>query len=463
MAIVIPPTQLEIYLFWYFFGINFVYTVLLVLGSFAVYRRRKEIKIEDFTTILHSSTLPQITFILPVFNEEKNVMPCLSSIFNLSYRYKRIICINDGSTDKTMDVLTKELNLVKIPNFLTEGLGTAEILQVYRSKNYPDVIVIDKCHKGKYDCLNLGVNVCKDPYFIAVDADTFIDDKGFEAIIRPMLSYPETVAVGATVRIKNGCTLDFNRINTKKISFGLWPMFQGLEYLRSFLQRQGWNYLGGNFVIAGAFSIFPTELIKKLGGFVDSVAEDMEIIIRLHHQLRKKKKKYRIFYLSDPVAWTQGPSTYKALSKQRVNWQWGMLESLYCHKSMFLNPRYGFLGFFNFPFWVIGEALEPVFEALGYILLITAWFYGYLNTSFFLMLIAVSFGFMIVYSLVCLLIEELSYKKYVSIKAILMMLFMAAIENFGYRQMMIYWRLKGFIKFFKNFKHTQQESKKINK
>lgn len=456
-------SNLELTLFWYFLSINLVYTFLLILGAYGIYKRRKELSVEDFSTILHSNALPEITFIVPMYNEEKNIMNCLKSMINLSYRYKKIICVNDGSLDKTLNILKSELDLVKIPSYIISHIETAEIKQAFRSRTHPEIIVIDKEHKGKFDTVNVGINVCQTPYFIAVDADTFIDDAGFEAMVRPILAYPETVAVGGTVRVKNGCTLEYNKVNTKKISHNILAVFQGLEYLRSFLQRQGWNYAGGNFVIAGAFSIFPTDVIRKTGGFGSSIAEDMEIVVRLHHIMKDEKKKYRIFYLPDPVAWTEGPSTLSNLSRQRTNWHWGLLETLYFHKNMFLNPKYGLFGFFNYPFWIWGEAIEPLVEALGYLIMITAWLLGFLNTSFFILLFLVTLGFTFIYSLICLLIEELSFKKYSSLKTVLIMFGLSLIENLGYRQMMIHWRVKAFLKFFKNFKQTKAESERLSK
>jgi cellulose synthase/poly-beta-1,6-N-acetylglucosamine synthase-like glycosyltransferase len=457
------PSMLELSLFWYFMGINIVYTLLLLLGSIGIYKRRKELTVEDFTTILNSSALPEITFIIPMFNEEKTIMGCLRSVLGLTYRYKQIICVNDGSTDQTLAILKKELDLVKIPNFVQNILETKNIIQIYRSKTNPEIFVIDKEHAGKFDTVNVGVNACQDPYFIALDADTYVDDEGFEHMIRPILAYPDAVAVGGTVRIKNGCTLDYNKINTKKLTFKILPMFQGLEYLRSFLQRQGWNYLGGNFVIAGAFSIFPTDVIRNSGGLASSIAEDMEIIVRLHHIMKNQKQNYKIIYLPDPVAWTEGPSTLKRLAKQRINWHWGLLETLFFHKSMCLNPKYGFFGSFNYPFWILAEALEPIMETIGYLIIIGAWALGLLNVSFFILLMIVSLGFTFVYSLVCLFIEELSFKKYSSLTTVFMMFFLSVIENLGYRQLSIIWRLQAFVKFIRNFGRTRIESKRIKK
>lgn len=457
------PSPIEWILFWYFMSINLVYSVLLVLGAISVYKRRQELSVEDFTHILHSNALPEIACIVPMYNEAKNICLCIESILNLTYRYKQIIAVNDGSIDTTLEVLKQRYDLVAIPQFFQNKLPTQPIRAVYRSRSFPELMVIDKLHAGKYDTVNVGINACQDAYFIAIDADVYIDNTGFEALIRPLLAYPESVAIGGTVRIKNGSTLNFNRVNTSGISMRPIPLFQGLEYLRSFLQRQGWNYLGGNFVIAGAFSIFPTELIRQSGGLSSSVAEDMEIVVRLHRIMKEKKKNYRIFYIPDPIAWTEGPSTLSRLGRQRTRWHLGLLETLWIHKKMCLNPCYGFYGMFNYPFWIWGEAIEPAVEAFGYILIFTSWILGLLNTPFAILLFLITLGFTFVYSLLCLLIEELSFRKYPSFKTVMMMFFLSLIENCGYRQFTIYWRLRSFLRFFKNFKAVRKEAKRIQK
>lgn len=457
-----PPTPIyQFAFFWYFALINTVYIILLILGTLSVYFRYREVKIEDFTQILKSNFMPEITFLVSMYNEEKNILKCIDSIRNLSYPFKQIIAVNDGSEDNTMQLLKDKLELIPIPSYYQESILTQPIIGLYRSKIYPEVIVIDKLHAGKYDAVNAGINANTNPFFIAVDVDTFVDDSGFEALLRPILTYPDTVAVGASVRIKNGCTLDYNRVSTRTIPFRWLPIFQGLEYLRSFLQRLGWNNLGGNFIIAGAFSIFNAELVKKMGGLSPSVAEDIEIIVRIHRLMKDTNTPYRIFYLPDPIAWTEGPSTLKSLGKQRTRWHLGLLETLWYHKRMCFNPRYGFFGLFNLPYWVICEALEPIVEILAFGLLIVGWAFGILNVPFAILLLLTIFGFIFIYSVTCIVIEEFSFRKYPSLKTVSMLLLMGVAECFGYRQLTVYWRFKSFIQFFKNFKKVREDSRKI--
>lgn len=59
--------------------------------------------------------------------------------------------------------------------------------------------------------------------------------------------------------------------------------FQIVEYLRAFLfGRLGWNRLGGNLIISGAFGLFRRETVVAAGGYLhDTVGEDMELVLRL--------------------------------------------------------------------------------------------------------------------------------------------------------------------------------------
>jgi cellulose synthase/poly-beta-1,6-N-acetylglucosamine synthase-like glycosyltransferase len=459
------PTFLFKYVKWldpiflyYFTAINLVYTIVLAVACLRVYSRRKELRVEDFTQLLHSESLPEVTFIVPIYNRSSKAGATIQNILNLSYRYKQIILVNDGSEDDSMEVLKKTYKLEKTPLFFKQNLPTKPVKQVYRSLLENEIIVIDKEHGKKFDTVNTGINACTNPFFIIVDDDTFIDDQGFEALIRPILSDPKTVAIGATIRIKNGCTLKYNRIDSTRFPKTFLTAMQSLEYLRSFLMRQGWDHFGGNVVISGAFSIFPTKLIIEVGGFCPSVAEDMEIIIRLHHIMKAKKLPYKITYIPDPVAWTEAPTSIKRLARQRANWHRGMMEAIWYHKEMCLSPKYGMMGIFNLPFWIWGEILEPVVEALGYSVIITSWYLGVLNVPFFILLMCISLGFTFIFTIACLFIEELSFKKFTSLRSLCLLMVCSFIENLGYRQMNILWRLIGIKDFFLRFKEIEKET-----
>ncbi|HLB52293.1 MAG TPA: glycosyltransferase [Chlamydiales bacterium] len=435
----------------YFLSVNGVYALLFFLGAFQVRYRDQELQNEDMSAIYSSNTFPTISFLIAMRNEEKHIVHTVESLLHLSYPQKKIFIINDGSTDTSLQILQKTFQLESIPKTFTDTLPTAYIRQVFQSESHPELFVIDKEHAGKYDALNAGVNACQEPFFIGCDADTAFDEEIFRAFLYPLLKDPNLAGLGASVRIKNGCNLNFNRISTLGFPLHILPAFQTSEYLNSFLARQGWNLLGGNFVIAGACAIFSTDVVREVGGFRQSSAEDMEMVVRIHRAMREKKSPYQIRYLPDPVAWTEAPTTLSELGKQRTRWHLGLLQTLWTHRRMLFNPRYGLFGCIAFPFSLWGEALEPVMELLAFIVIGISWFYGVLNPAFLLLLLLIIWGFNSLLSTGALLIEELSFKCYPSARSLFSMLILSWLQNFGYRQLTIFWRLRAFYRFFTGY------------
>lgn len=386
----------------------------------------------------------------------------VENLLNLSYRSKQIIIINDGSTDDTLQLLQAKYELIAIPRYYQDTLPSKPVRAVYRSRNYQEIIVVDKENGEKFDALNAGLNLCDTTYYITVDADTYIDNDSFEALIRPIFTSPETIAIGASVRIRNGCTLTYNKVTTEGFPEGYVTVMQSIEYLRAFLERQGWDYVGGNYVISGAFAVFATGVVKEIGGYAPTVANDLEIILRLNRILKATNTTYTITYQSDPAAWTEGPSTIKSLDRQRLLWHRGLMESIWFHKILFFNPAYGAFGLFVYPFLVFGEAIEPIVEMAGLVYIIVGLILGVVSWSFTILLLLTVFGFNFLFTLFCLLIEELTFKKYPKPRTLLLLIWYAFVENFGYRQLCTYWRLRGIRDFFRKFSGIQKDSDQIN-
>lgn len=450
--------------FAYFIVLGLVYFTLLTIAAFKVLERKKEQEKEDLLNILSSQSFPEISFIVPIYNEEQNVLKTIHNLKHLSYRHKQIILVNDGSTDGTFALIKENLDLKEIPKSYDEPLPTQEIRNVYVSRKWPEFVLIDKVNGGgKFDALNAGINATYSQYFIVIDADTFIDDRSFLAFVRPLLTDPTLIAVGASIKLGNDCLITPNGISTKTFPKRILPAFQTFEYMRCFLGRQGWDFIGGNVVLAGAFSIFKKEQIVEIGGYVKTVAEDMEIVIRLHRMIKLTGAPYKIKYFPDPVAWTLGPDTLKELGKQRARWHRGLLDCIWFHKNAFLRKEYGVFGLFVYPFWVFGEAIEPVIELLGILYICILWLLGRLPVHFLLLFAMVLWGFMVLFTAFCMLIEEFSFNRYRHFRPTFYLFFLNAVEFIGYRQLNLLWRLKGFWLFFKDFSFVQNLSDHVDK
>jgi cellulose synthase/poly-beta-1,6-N-acetylglucosamine synthase-like glycosyltransferase len=227
--------------------------------------------------------------------------------------------------------------------------------------------------------------------------------------------------------------------------------FQVTEYLRAFLAgRVAQSVMGALLIISGAFGIFRRDALLSVGGFrTDTVGEDMEVIVRLHRYYRERGEPYRIVFRPDPVCWTEVPEQPKVLSRQRNRWQRGTLQVLSRHRSMMLNPRYGVAGLAAMPYFLIFEALGPVIEVAGYLATGVAIAFGLLDWRFaqLLFLVAVCYGALI--SLSSVILEELSFRRYPRILDLLRLAMFGIVENFGYRQLTTWWRMRGTIDFLR--------------
>ena len=459
----IPTEALDSFFLYYFFIINFVYFILVTIGTFKVLFRSIVIREENISSIKQSISLPYITFVLPAYNEEKNILSAISNLKDLTYPYKQVIVVNDGSKDKTLEILKKELELFSIPKSYENTLPTEEVREVFLSRSDQEFMVIDKRNGGgKFDALNAGINAAKSPYFLVMDADTIIDDESFLNIVRPTLEYEDTIAVGATIKILNGCSMVNHKISTLKFPQNILSLMQNFEYLRSFIERQGWDYLGGNFVLSGAFGIFRKDEVIKVGGYSNTVAEDMEIIIRLHRVMKGCNIPYKIFYLPDPVAWTKGPETIRSLAKQRMKWQKGILDSLWFHKKALLRPKNGIFSVFSYPFMIMAEGIEPIVELAGVIYIILGFFLGIVKIHFVMIFLIVTLGFNILFTAHCILAEEFYFRRYTSFRTTVYFVIFNVIEKLGYRQADLLWRVKGCFDFIKDIKRVHKESKAIS-
>ena len=329
-------------------------------------------------------------------------------------------------------------------------IQSQKIKAVYLSPAYPNLVVIDKENGGKADSINAAINISRNPLITVIDADSILERDCLLKIVRPFMEDENIVAVGGTVRIANGCKVNKGFIEEVGLSKSWLARFQVVEYLRAFLfGRNGFDFLNGILIISGAFSCFRRDALIEVGGYrAGSVGEDMEIVVRLHKELRKKNPKTRVTFIPDPVCWTEAPEKIKTLSSQRVRWQKGTIESIRLHKDLFFNPKYGWLGMLVFPYYTFFEVLGPFIEISGYVVFIISYFLGIVPINFAIAFFMAAFLYGVVLSTLSVCLEELSFKKYAKVNHLIILMVASLLENFGYRQMTAFWRLKGLIEYY---------------
>jgi len=365
------------------------------------------------------------------------------------------VVVNDGSTDNTLNTLIHyfDLRSVEVSFENSEDwIPCEKVRGLYSSFRYSHLLVVDKINGGKSDALNAGINFAKHPLFCSIDADSILEKQTLLKLVQPFLNSEETVAVGGIVRVANGCTIQDGAL--KDVFLPLSPLIitQIIEYLRAFLtNRIGWEKINSLLIISGAIGLFKRSVVMELQGYRHTIGEDMELTLRIHKHLRNKKRRYRIDFAPDAVCWTQVPVNLKSLANQRIRWQRGMIDSLWSHRDMLFNPKYGTLGFLALPYYWIFEMLGPVIEASGYLILIFSFILGII-TDFFLMIFLMAYLFGLFFSLVALFINEISYNYYKKYKEILKLLLYALLEPFWYRFLSVSLRIWSFFGYKKGRK-----------
>ncbi|MFL5524624.1 MAG: glycosyltransferase [Gemmatimonadaceae bacterium] len=438
----------------YFLAVNGWYLVLLI-SSLLELRHHMLLITDESRHLLLSSTLsPTISILAPAYNEEPTIETSLRALLALQYPNLEVIVISDGSKDRTVQVLTEKFDLVPVKTIYEQRIKTKPVRSLYRSSTYPSLVVVDKENGGKADALNVGLSFARGELVCAMDADTLIEADGLQRMVRPFLYATDVVATGGTIRVVNGSEVRLGRVAKAAVPTHMLAGVQVVEYLRAFLfGRLGWNRLGGNIIISGAFGLFQREAVVNAGGYLhDTVGEDMELVLRLKRLSYERGGPGKIAFVPDPVAWTEVPESPGSLGRQRDRWHRGLADVLWRHRRMLLNPRYGITGLFVFPYYVFVELLAPVIEAVGIIGLALGLVFGVVDWNFAALFYLTAYGLGTALTAFTLILEDVSFHRYDSFRDRLLLFWWALLENVGYRQLTVYWRLRGLWKFMRGRK-----------
>jgi cellulose synthase/poly-beta-1,6-N-acetylglucosamine synthase-like glycosyltransferase len=441
----------DITVLWYTFIVNSFFLLLLLLAwpqLFAHWRFASE---DVLIRSLTSSAAPRVSIIVPAYNEAVTIVDSLRSLLTLRYPYYEVVLVNDGSTDDTLQRLIDAYDLYEVPPAVMRRLRTQRVRTYYRSRTWTKLLVVDKMNGGKADSLNVALDASRFPFVLACDADTLIEPDALLRLSRPFLFDRKIAAVGGTIRVVNSCTVKDGRVTDARVDSRWLPGVQTVEYLRAFLfGRLGWNMLGGNLNISGAFGLFRRDYLTEILGYATStVTEDFEISVRLQRYLKEKHSKAEVTFIPDPVAWTEVPSSVAVLGRQRERWHRGLIATLVTHRKLIFNPRYGATGMIAMPYYLFAEMLGPLVEAVGFVLTILGTMSGILAPAYAVAFFAVTYLYGIALSLAAVLMEEASFHRYRRPADSLRLALFAFIEPLGYRQLTVYFRLKAFVRYLR--------------
>ena len=453
--------------FHYFF-LGYGISLIILYGFIATFSllelKRQKNKLNKFDAIelLSSDLSPKVTVIAPAFNEGLTIVENVRSLLSLNYPKLEIIVVDDGSTDDSLKLLKEEYQLTKISHSYYEKIMTEKINAVYKSKNKSQskLTVISKFNGGKGDALNAGINMSESDLIAFIDVDSLLTQDAILKLVQPFLEYPsgEVLAVGSAIRVVNNCTVLNGEITEVRAPKNLWAKFQSLEYLRSFLlARMGWSKINGLLLVSGAIGLFDRQTIVNAGGYSSkTVGEDFELSVRIRRLQYEQKKKNRIIYIPDPICWTQVPTSPKTLGKQRNRWTRGTIETLWKHRKIFFNPRYGILGLLSFPFWLFYEWMAPLVEFTGLVYFRLLVVHNQINWSNFLILLVAMYLFSVVFSLVAIIEEEMLFRQYSKRSDAFQIMLIALISPIIYHPILTINALKGNIQYLISSKEKRR-------
>lgn len=436
-------------IFFYSLTLMISYVALLVMSYLYSGRYRQWIDGYIRHSIEKTDMVPGVSIVAPAYNEEKTIVDNVTSLLKQDYPNFEVVIVNDGSKDKTLELLIENFDMEEVPYAYTERIHCQPFRRLFKSKNpaFKRLVVVDKVNGGtKADAVNAGLNVVSNAYFINTDVDCILSRDAITQCIFPVLQDENIIAVSGTMSMSNGSEIEDGVLVKRRTPNRLIPLFQDLEYKRSFLVgKMGWAYLNAMNNVSGGYGLFSTKVCIEAGGYgYDSFAEDMDMIFRMIAYCCETKQEYRVVQIPHTCCWTEGPSTIKVLNRQRTRWGRGLIQHVFKHFHMLLNPTYRRLGMITFPYVFLFEFLAPVIEAVGLVVLLYLIFTDGVNWQTFWVVFFAVYFFSVMLSGFVIFYDYISGGSYTRNVSYLKLVVAAILEPFLYHPLITFFSIKGY-------------------
>ena len=287
-----------------------------------------------------------VTVLIPAFNEERVIERSVRGVLESRDVNVQIIVIDDGSRDRTSEVVRAAF------------------------AHEPRVRLLTLENGGKARALNHGLELVEGEIVIALDADTQFEPTTIARLAR----WFADEAIGAVA----GNAKVGNRVN-------LVTRWQALEYITAQnLERRALARLDAMTVVPGAVGAWRLSAIREVGGYPpDTLAEDQDLTIAI------QRAGWRVHYDQYAVAWTEAPESVAALAKQRFRWAYGTLQCLWKHRRVIGSGQPRGLARVGLPqailFQILLAAVSPVIDLALIASIVATWFevqaHGWAQTS----------------------------------------------------------------------------------
>jgi cellulose synthase/poly-beta-1,6-N-acetylglucosamine synthase-like glycosyltransferase/peptidoglycan/xylan/chitin deacetylase (PgdA/CDA1 family) len=287
---------------------------IVVLFAFA----RRHVRLSR-TRELDERFTPPVSFVVPAFNEAVGIERAVRSLASSDYPEVEIVVVDDGSTDGTAE--------------LVEGLALSSVR------------LIRQANAGKPAALNRGMEAARYDVIVMVDADTIFESDTLKRLVQPL----KEDGVGAV----SGNT----KVGNRRRLLGRW---QHIEYVMGFnLDRRLYDVLQCMPTVPGAIGAFRRSALAQVGGISGAtLAEDTDLTLALG------RAGWRVAYVEDARAWTEAPTTLRALWRQRFRWSYGTLQAVWKHRAAVWRPGEERIGRRGIPYLVLFQIALPLLAPL---------------------------------------------------------------------------------------------------
>lgn len=261
-----------------------------------------------------------MSVIIPAYNEELVIINCIKASMQVKYEDMELLIINDGSKDSTMSILKKFLDLEIHARDKAHILNHKRVKEVYKSKIYNNIFVIDKDNGGKADAINVGIEYASKEIVVTLDADSMLEKDSLE-YMDSYFNDDNVVAAGGTVLVVQGFEKSEEGIRLSFSGPGI-VKHQILHYMHGFyVKKMTQSHFNSMTVISGAFGAFKRDILLKVDGFRNTVGEDMDITLKIYNYLKVNKLNKKLVYAPEAVCYTECPQNMDNFFKQRFRWQ----------------------------------------------------------------------------------------------------------------------------------------------
>ena len=380
-----------------------------------------------------SDSYMPISLILPDCDKDSDVVQMVEDLYELDYPEYEIIAICNSSRSESLNKLKEAFSMVEIHQPIKRSVPMGEVQAVYRSPKHMNLIVLDRKDMARHDALNAGINVSRYPLFVILGVGYRLEKNALTHISASFSRSYSVVAAGSLPRIRQ-----------KGRSLSALDSLQETEYLRTFpagLTVPGQRRLS---VIPGTFGAFRKQTVITEGGFIPSGSE-IEMVVRLSRDTTKQRQRHEIDMLPNPVFASDPPNNFPSLFRQRMQWQADTVFSLWHNRKMFFNPKYGRSGLLDAPYYWLFSVIGPLLEFIGCITIPLSFVFGLVSFDIFLIFLALELLLGTIVSLSAIVSQEILDSSAPSSERTARRILCAIINNFGYRQILLFFTNVGFL------------------